>query len=298
MTQQNTRLGIFLMIATVFVFSLQDAFARYLGFGYSVLMIIMVRYWFFLGFVMVQASLKREGFRAAIRTRHPWLHLARSVVLITEICLMVLAFSRIGLINSHAIFAVSPLLIAALAVPVLGEKVGWRRWLAIFAGMVGVWIILSPTSGVFTTDALLPLISALLFAIYSLLTRLATRDESAFVSFFWSGVMGAVMMTIVGLPFWEWMPPFDWLMLGIYSGLALFAHYLLIRCYDVAEASAVQPFAYFQIFFIAVIGIAVYDEELRSNVVIGGAIVIAAGLFTVIRSRAKAQGKALRVAQR
>ncbi|MBL4915927.1 DMT family transporter [Szabonella alba] len=298
MTQQNTRLGIFLMIATVFVFSLQDAFARYLGFGYSVLMIIMVRYWFFLGFVMVQAALKREGFRAAIRTRHPWLHLARSVVLITEICLMVLAFSRIGLINSHAIFAVCPLLIAALAVPVLGEKVGWRRWLAIFAGMVGVWIILSPTSGVFTTDALLPLISALLFAVYSLLTRLATRDESAFVSFFWSGVMGAVMMTMVGLPFWEWMPPFDWLMLGIYSALALFAHYLLIRCYDVAEASAVQPFAYFQIFFIAVIGIAVYDEELRSNVVIGGGIVIAAGLFTVIRSRAKAQGKAQRVAQR
>lgn len=298
MTQQNTRLGIFLMIATVFVFSTQDAFARYLGFGYSVLMIIMVRYWFFLGFVLVQASLKREGFRAAVRTKHPWLHLIRSAVLTTEICLMVLAFTRIGLINSHAIFAVCPLLIAALAVPVLGEKVGWRRWLAIFAGMVGVWIILSPTSGVFTLDALLPLVSALLFAVYSLLTRLATRDESAFVSFFWSGVMGAGMMTVVGLPYLQWMPAFDVMMLGVYSGLALFAHYLLIRCYDVAEASAVQPFAYFQIFFIAVIGIVLFDEELKSNVVIGGAIVIVAGLFTLLRARAKGQGQAQRVAQR
>lgn len=298
MTQQNTRLGIFLMIATVFVFSTQDAFARYLGFGYSVLMIIMVRYWFFLGFVLVQASLKREGFRAAVRTKRPWLHLIRSAVLTTEICLMVLAFTRIGLINSHAIFAVCPLLIAALAVPVLGEKVGWRRWLAIFAGMVGVWIILSPTSGVFTLDALLPLVSALLFAVYSLLTRLATRDESAFVSFFWSGVMGAGMMTVVGLPYLQWMPAFDVMMLGVYSGLALFAHYLLIRCYDVAEASAVQPFAYFQIFFIAVIGIVLFDEELKSNVVIGGAIVIVAGLFTLLRARAKGQGQAQRVAQR
>ncbi|MFV0493199.1 MAG: DMT family transporter [Pseudorhodobacter sp.] len=298
MTTQNTPLGIWLMIATVFTFAVQDGFARYLGFDYSVYMIIMVRYWFFLGFVLILAMMRKEGFRAAIRTRHPWLHLIRSVLLVAEICVIVLAFTRIGLINSHAVFAVCPLLIAGLAVPVLGEKVGWRRWLAIFIGMVGVLIILSPTGGVFSLDSFLPLISAFLFAIYSLLTRLATRDESAFVSFFWLGVLGAVVITVIGLPNWEAMPLFDWLMLGLYSGLALLGQYLLIRCYDVAEASAVQPFAYLQIFFIAVIGIVIYDEELRSNVVIGGAIVIAAGIFTLLRNRATEQGKVRQVAPR
>lgn len=290
MTVQNTRLGIWLMIASVFTFAVQDGFARYLGFDYSVYMIIMVRYWFFMAVVLILAMTRKGGFRAAIRTRHPWLHLVRAVFLAVEICIIVLAFTRIGLINSHAVFQVCPLLIAGLAVPILGEKVGWRRWLAIGVGMVGVLIILSPSAGVFSFDSFLPLISALLFAIYSLLTRLTTRDEDAFVSFFWLGIMGGVVMTLVGLPNWTPMPFFDWMMLGVYSVLALLGQYLLIRCYDVAEASAVQPFAYLQIFFIAVIGILVYDEDLRSNVVIGGAIVIMAGIFTLLRARASAQG--------
>ncbi|SEM67179.1 EamA-like transporter family protein [Pseudorhodobacter antarcticus] len=294
---QNNRLGILLMVLTVFIFAVQDGFARYLGGIYSVLMLIMIRYWVFAAFVMVQAGLTGD-FRAAVRTRHPWMHLTRTVLLITEICVMVLAYTRIGLINTHAVFAVCPLLIAGLAVPILGEKVGWRRWVAIFIGMIGVAIILQPDGGVFALDSLLPLISALLFALYSLLTRLATRDEPVFVSFFWSGVLGCVLMTVVGLPFLVSMPLFDVAMLMIYSFLALFGHYLLIRSYSMAEASALQPFAYLQIVFVTAIAMLVFDEALHRNVIIGGAIVILAGLFTVIRGRQKNQGKAMRVAQR
>lgn len=298
MTVQNTRLGIWLMIATVFVFAVQDGFSRYLGGGYSVLMIVMIRYWFFAGFVTVQAMMKPGGLRGNVHTRHPWLQLARSVLLIAEICVMVLAYTRIGLINTHAIFAVCPLLVAGLAMPILGEKVGWRRWTAIVIGMVGVAIILQPDGGVFSIESLLPLISAFMFALYSLLTRLATRDEPAFISFFWSGIIGCVLMTIIGLPYLTAMPPFDLSMIAVYSFLALFGHYLLIRSYSIAEASALQPFAYLQIVFVTAIAMIVFDEVLRPNVIIGGGIVILAGLFTVIRSRQKNQGKALRVSQR
>lgn len=287
-----------LMVATVFVFAVQDGFSRYLVGGYSVLMIVMVRYWVFAAFVIAQALMKSGGLRSAVRTRHPWLQIARSVLLISEICVMVFAYNRIGLINTHAIFAVCPLLVAGLAMPILGEKVGWRRWTAIVIGMVGVAIILQPDGGVFALDSLLPLISAFMFALYSLLTRLATRDEPAFISFFWSGVIGAVLMTIVGLPYLTMMPAFDLLMIAVYSFLALFGHYLLIRSYSMAEASALQPFAYLQIVFVTAIAMVVFDEVLRPNVIIGGGIVILAGLFTVIRSRQKNQGKALRVSQR
>jgi drug/metabolite transporter (DMT)-like permease len=298
MTAQNTRLGIWLMIATVFVFAVQDGFSRYLGGAYSVFMVVMIRYWVFAAFVTTQALMKGGGFRNAVRTRHPWLQLARSVLLVTEICVMVLAYTRIGLINTHAIFAVCPLLVAGLAMPILGERVGWRRWTAIIIGMAGVAIILQPDGGVFALDSLLPLASAFMFALYSLLTRLATRDEPAFVSFFWSGIIGCVLMTIIGLPYLTAMPPFDLAMIGIYSFLALFGHYLLIRSYSVAEASALQPFAYLQIVFVTVIAMLVFDEVLHINVIIGGGIVVLAGLFTVIRSRQKNQGKALRVSQR
>ncbi|RUS61041.1 DMT family transporter [Pseudorhodobacter sp. E13] len=298
MTVQNTRLGIWLMVATVFVFAVQDGFSRYLAGGYSVFMVVMIRYWVFAVFVTAQALTKPGGLRQTVRTRHPWLQIARSVLLIAEICVMVYAYVRIGLINTHAIFAVCPLLVAGLAVPVLGEKVGWRRWTAIIFGMVGVAIILQPDGGVFSLDSLLPLIGAFLFALYSLLTRLATRDEPAFISFFWSGVIGCVLMTVIGLPHLTAMPPFDMLMIVTYSSLAILGHYLLIRSYSMAEASALQPFAYLQIVFVTVIAMLVFDETLRANVIIGGAIVILAGLFTVIRSRQKNQGKALRVSQR
>lgn len=297
MTVQNTRLGIILMVVTVFVFATQDGFSRYLGGIYSILMIVMIRYWVFAAFVTVQAALTGD-FRAAVRSKHPWLQLSRSVLLITEICIMVLAYTRIGLINTHAIFAVCPLLIAGLAVPILGEKVGWRRWVAIMIGMVGVGIILQPDAGVYALDSFLPLLGAFMFALYSLLTRLATRDEPAFVSFFWSGIIGAVLMTGVGLHSLTAMPPFDMAMMAIYAVLALLGHYLLIRAYSMAEASALQPFAYLQILFVTVIAILAFDEALHWNVVVGGGIVVLAGLFTVIRSRQKNQGKAMRVSQR
>jgi drug/metabolite transporter (DMT)-like permease len=298
MTDQNTRLGILLMIVTVFIFAVQDGFARYLAAGYSVFMVIMVRYWFFAVFVTVQALMKPGGLRAAVRTRHPWLQLVRSVILIAEICVMVYAYTRIGLINTHAIFAVSPLLVAGLAMPILGEKVGWRRWTAIVIGMVGVAVLLQPDGGVFSIDSFLPLLGALLFALYSLMTRLTTRDEPAFISFFWSGIIGCVLMTAIGLPYLTTMPMFDLFILAVYSFLALFGHFLLIRSYSMAEASALQPFAYLQIVFITIIAITVFDEALRMNIVIGGGIVILAGLFTVIRSRQVNQGKGLRVGQR
>lgn len=285
MTVQNARLGIWLMIAAVFVLAVQDGFSRQLAAGYGVFMIVMLRYWFFALFVVVQALTRREGFRAAVRTRHLWLHVARAFLLIGDICLMVLGFSKIGLINVHAVFAVCPLLIAALAVPVLGEKVGWRRWLAIFAGLVGVVIILQPDQGVFSPYSLLPLAAAVLFALYSLLTRLATRDEPAFVSLFWSGIIGSVLISVPGIAQLVWMPWQDRGVMLVYAGLSLLGHFLLIRCYDVAEASAVQPFAYLQIVFVSIIGVLVFDEAIRPNVLIGVAIVVAAGLFTLWRQR-------------
>lgn len=291
MTAQDTRAGIILMVTAVFVFAVQDGFSRYLGAIYPVFMVVMIRYWVFAAYVTAQAARRArksgQSLRATVRTRHPVLQLARAVLLTAEICVMVAAYARLGLIDSHAIFAICPLLIAGLSVPILGEKVGWRRWLAIFIGMAGVTVILQPGSGVFSPDLLLPLSAAFMFALYSLLTRIATRDEPAFLSLFWSGILGAVMMTAVGLLWWTAMTGPDWAMMLVYSGLAILGHALLIRSYEVAEASALQPFAYLQILFVSTIGITVFHETLRPNVIVGGAIVVGAGLFTLFRARVR-----------
>ena len=285
MTDKDATKGIRLMITAVTVFAMQDGFSRHLAETYNTYMVIMIRYWFFVAFVVVLAMRQPQGFRAAIRTRHPWLHLLRASLLITEVCAIVQGYTLIGLINSHAIFAVCPLLVAGLAVPLLGERISWQRWAAIGAGLAGVLIILQPGSGVFSLASLLPFAAALMFAIYSLLTRLATRDEPAFVALFWVGIIGAVLVTAIGLPNWQPMVGADWLWMTVYALLALLGNWLLIRCYEVAEASSVQPFAYLQIVLVSLVGIVVYGEVLRPPVLIGGAIVVAAGLFALLHNR-------------
>ena len=191
------------MVITTFIFAAQDAISRHLADEYNVLMVVMIRYWFFAFFVMAVAGRQAGGLRAAAKTPQPWLQAFRALLLITEICVMVWGFTRLGLVESHAVFTCYPLIVAALSGPVLGEHVGWRRWTAIAVGFVGVIIILQPGWGVFDPNAVIPLLSAVLFAVYGLLTRFAARRDSAATSFFWTGTVGAIGMTAVGIWFWE-----------------------------------------------------------------------------------------------
>ncbi|HMO06362.1 MAG TPA: DMT family transporter [Paracoccaceae bacterium] len=285
---QDTRKGIALMVATMLVFAMQDGLSRHLAGEYNVLMVVMVRYWFFALFVLAVAARAPGGLRAAVATRRLGVQVGRGVLLAAEICVMVLAFVQLGLVEAHAVFACYPLLVAALSGPVLGERVGWRRWTAIGIGFVGIMVILQPGVAVFSPWALVALLAAAMFAVYSLLTRWVGRDDAASVSFFWTGVAGCVFMTLVGVWFWEPMAPADWGLMAALCCTGVLGHWLLIRAYEVAEASAVQPFAYLQLVFASAIGIAVFGDVLRANVALGGAIVVAAGLFTLWRQRVRA----------
>ena len=284
MTEQNTRLGILLMVATTFVFAMQDGISRHLASEYNVLMVVMIRYWFFAAFVVALAA-RQAGLRQAAATKQPLLQAFRGLLLAAEICVMVLGFVLLGLVQSHAVFTSYPLLIAALSGPVLGERVGPWRWIAIAVGFVGVLIILQPGFTVFAPEALVPLLAAAMFALYGLLTRYAGRQDSTATSFFWTGTVGAVCMTFVGIWFWEPMTAPDWAWMGALCLTGAGGHWLLIRTYEVAEASAVQPFAYLQLVFASTLGITVFGERLEWNVALGAGIVIAAGLFTLWRER-------------
>ena len=286
MTQSNNiPLGIGLMVATTLVFAVQDGLSRHLASEYNVLMVVMIRYWFFAAFVIAIARRKAGGIRAAAKTSQPILQSVRGLLLAAEICVMVVAFTILGLVESHAVFTCYPLLVAALSGPVLGEKVGWRRWAAIGVGFIGVLIILQPGMNVFDPAAAIPLLAAAMFVFYGLLTRYVAREDSTATSFFWTGVIGSIAMTCAGVWFWEPMSSTDWLFMGCLCITGVTGHWLLIKCYEVAEASAVQPFAYLQLVFAAIIGISLFGETVRTNVAIGAALIVAAGLFTFWRER-------------
>jgi drug/metabolite transporter (DMT)-like permease len=273
----NPRRGILLMIAAVAAFAAQDGFSRHLAASYNTLMVIMVRYWFFAGFVLVLGLRRPEGLRAAVRSNRLGTHVVRSLLLVAEICIIVYGYTQIGLIHSHAIFAVCPLLVVALSGPILGEKLSWQRWAAVAAGLTGVLIILQPGVGVFS------------FATYSVLTRMTTRDEPTFPALFWPGVIGAVIMTVIGLPNWQPINGADFGYLLIYAGISILSHWLLLKCYEVAEASSVQPFAYLQIVFVSIIGVTVYSEQIAPAMVMGTALIIAAGIYALWQSNVQAK---------
>lgn len=287
MTRNDTTLGIWYMVATTLVFAVQDGISQHLATEYNVIMVVMIRYWFFAAFVITIAGRQAGGLRAAAATSQPLVQGFRGLLLAAEICVMVAAFTYLGLVESHAVFACYPLLVAALSGPVLGESVGWRRWTAIGIGFVGVLIILEPGFGVFSPLALIPLASATMFALYGLLTRYVARADTAATSFFWTGMMGAIAMTAAGLWFWESMTATDWVWMGALCLTGAGGHWLLIKTYESAEASAVQPFAYLQLVFASAIGLVVFNETIRPNVAIGTAIIVAAGLFTLWRARQK-----------
>ena len=285
MTKQNERLGILLMIITTIVFASQDGLSKYLATEYNVYMVVMIRYWFFAAFVISMSSRRTGGIKRVAKTKSPILQIFRSLILVAEMCITILAFTLLGLAETHAIFASYPLIIAMLSGPILGEYVGWRRWLAICVGFIGILIILNPGNGIFSPYALVPLAGAILFALYGLLTRYVGQYDSSSTSFFWTGVVGSIAMTVVGLNFWDPVSKSDWSIMLLLSASGVVGHYLLIKCYEVAEASAVQPFAYLQLIWASMIGIIIFGEQITTNVLIGACIIVGAGLFTLWRER-------------
>jgi drug/metabolite transporter (DMT)-like permease len=265
----------------------QDGLSRHLAEAANTFMIVTVRFWFLALFVLLLAARAPGGLRATARTRQPLLQVARGLLLVAEVCILIWAFTQLGLAASHAVFAASPLLVAALSGPLLGETVGWRRWAAIGVGFCGILVILRPGAEVFDPLLAVPLASALMWALYVVLTRRVQRTDSAATSLFWNGVLGAVLLTPLGLLSWEPMSHADWGWMAALCVTALLSQWLLIKVYEVAEASAVQPFAYLQLVFASAIGVVIFREDLHLATVVGAVIVVGAGLFTLWRERVR-----------
>lgn len=283
--KQNARLGIAYMIGTSIIFSAQDGISRHLAETYNVFVVNMLRYWFFGLFVLVLAQTRQGGISRVARTSQPWLQALRGALLITETLMVIWAFTRIGLAESHAIFAAYPLIAAAWSVPILGERVGWRRWLAIGFGFLGVLVILQPGIQVFSPVSLVALLAAAMFAMYTILTRLASRKDSAQTNFFYTGVTGAIFTTMVGAFHWQGfsLPDYGWMLCLCITGTI--GHFLLIRALELADAATVQPFAYLQLVFASAIGIFVFDETIDRFMATGAAMIVGAGIFTIWRAR-------------
>ena len=287
--QNNVLLGIGLMVVTTFMFSTMDGVSRYLAENNNVFTLVTMRYWFVAIIMAISCLLVKDSFKKLLYTKQPFTQFSRGLILSLNNCLVVYTFTLLGLVETHAIIACYPLIVAGLSVPFLGEKFGWRRWTAIFVGFLGVIIILRPTTNVISEGAIYALIGAIMFAVYLILTRYVSRLDTAITSFFWTGIGGSVTMTIISFFIWEDILRKDLLWLLIMCLLSASSHYMMVKTLQVAEASVIQPFSYLQLVFGSIIGVTIFSERIDLMIVVGVMIVMGAGLFTAWREYVKKQ---------
>jgi len=274
---QNPRLGIALMCAGLAFFGFGEACVKTLAKDYEILQVVWARYTFHaLVFLLI---FSRSGIVSQMRTSRPFLHLARSVVLMLGTITFFTALIYLSLPEAVAINFAAPLLVTALSIPFLGEKVGRRRWAAIFVGFLGVLVIIRPGLGVMHWAAFLPLLTAICYACYQIMTRIAGRTEDTRTSLFWTSAVGVTVMSCIVPFFWKMPDAQAWIIMVATGALFGFGHYLLIRAFEITPVSTLSPFHYTQIIWVTIISIIVFDQTPDEFSILGTTIVIASGLY-------------------
>jgi drug/metabolite transporter (DMT)-like permease len=274
----RTSLGALLTMLAMLCFAGMDAISKWLVTDYSVAQMIWIRY--ILLCLFAWFVVRREGLRAAFRTTRPVLQIVRSLIAVIEGAMFVLAFRYLPLADTHAVAATSPLIVIALGVMFLGERAGLARWLAVAAGFVGVLLIVRPGFRSLDWPLLLPLVGAIMWAGYQILTRLASLSDSPGTSLLWSAVVALIATSFVGPVYWTWPSALAWTLMIVISLMGAIAHYALIKALDYAEAGAVQPYAYTLLVWVTILGFLLFGDVPDVWTILGATIVVASGLYT------------------
>jgi drug/metabolite transporter (DMT)-like permease len=283
--QRRQRLvGIGLMCAAVAQFACLDSTAKYLSAGMDTLEIVWARYTFsFLLTAVVSNPLTQPGL---LRTKRPALQVIRSLLLIVATVGNFLALRWLQLDEVLSIIFTFPFIVAIVSGPILGERLGWRRWSAIAVGFCGVLLITRPGLGGMHPAALFSLVATIAYGFYAVITRIVVRTDSNQTSLFYSNLIGALVMLLV-IPF-IWHPPGSWvawLMLIAIGALGSSGHYCLIAGHKLAPASVLSPFVYTQLIWVVILGYVVFDHVPNAWTMVGAAVVIGSGLYLLYRER-------------
>lgn len=284
----NPNLKAALMALTAFgLFASHDVIIKVLGGGYSPVQIVFFSVLF--SFPLAMLYLLRDATPGTLIPVHPWWMAARTVAaVITGFCAFY-AFSVLPLAQVYAILFASPLLITILAIPILGEQVKLRRWIAVAIGLTGVLVVLRPGQAELELGHLAALVSAVCGSFASIIVRKIGREERTVVIMLYPMMANFVVMAALLPLVYQPLPLADLGKLGIIAVLAWTAGRFLIAAYNNGEAVIVAPMQYSQILWATMYGLLFFDEQPDRNTIIGSAIIIASGLFIVLReSRSEA----------
>jgi drug/metabolite transporter (DMT)-like permease len=285
----NPTRGIAYILGATLCFSISDAMAKVLGNHVPVLEIGWIRY---LAFMLIVLAVSARQRRLRLRVTSVRTQVVRAACMVGSMLFFIFALRFLPIADASAIGFVSPLMITALSVPMLGEVVGIRRWTAIFVGLLGVLIVIRPGTTAFQPAALLVIGSSLVWSVASILTRrIAGRDDPA-ATMLWTGIVGVGMLTCAA-PFGFIWPGWGWLALNMALGVIVtIGQYYMVHAYRYAGAALLAPFSYVQLLWATISGYVVFDALPDRMTLVGAAIITASGLYTIHRERVRARERA------
>ncbi len=273
--------GALLALLAFGIFSTHDVVVKILGGIYSPFQIVFFSV--LLSFPLAMVMLMRDARPGTLVPAHPWWLAVRTVAAVITGVSAFYAFSVLPLAQTYAILFATPLLITILAIPVLGEVVRLRRWLAVLVGLAGVFIVLRPGDTDLSLGHLAALAAAIGGALASIVVRKIGSVERPVVMLLYPMMVNFVVMACA-LPFVYKPMPIEHLgLLGIIATFAWFASRLVIAAYQSGEAAIIAPMQYSQIIWATLFGFLFFDETIDQATAIGAGIIIASGLYIVLR---------------
>lgn len=278
------------MLVAVAMFAMMDAGLKQLSTHYPPFQVASLRGAASLPLVLVWA-IATAGIAPLLRVR--WsLHLLRGVLGVAMMATFVYAVSKLPLSTTYSIFFVAPLLITALSVPVLGEKVGPRRWTAIAIGLIGVIVLLRPTGeGMISLAALAVLVAAVMYAVSAITVRVLARTDSTQSMMVWLMVMIAVGAGALAWPDWVTIRREDfWLIAGVGVAGAL-GQYAITEAFRMGEASAIAPLEYTALVWGVLFDLTFWGVLPDGITWLGAGIIVASGLYLIRREKVHAEAE-------
>jgi len=278
-----------MMLTAVGAFSIMDALMKILTARYPPVQVACFRGAASLPFVFLSYAV--TGRLRELKPVRFGLHVLRAVFAILMLWGFLWALARASLTDTYAIYMSAPLLVVLAASLLLGERIGRHVWLAVLAGLAGVYVMLKPSvEGFVSLAGLAALGSALAYAVVVVMVRMMSRTETTASMVFWFLVMMAVGAGAIALPGWVAILAADWPWIAA-IGLAGWAgQHLITEAFRLAPASVVAPFEYTALVWGIAIDWVVWQTLPGARMLTGAAIVIGAGLYLIHRERAPASG--------
>ena len=281
--QQNNLAGIGFMAGAIFIFSINDALGKWLAADYAAPQILLFRS--VVASVLLIPIIRRIGWRALVNVERPGLQVFRVVLAAGETAMFYWAVKTLPLADAMTYYLAGPIYVTLMAAIFLGEKVGWRRWIAVVVGFIGVIVALGPLASSFGGAALIAFAGSIIYSVYLVVTRVLRGTPDTVMAAWQIGA--GLIFGIVGTPF-VWTPLTHWyegLLLGALGVGGLIAIIGVNRSLALAPASVVVPFQYTMILWAAIFGYFVFGNVPSLQTIIGAVIIVGAGLFIFVREQ-------------